>query len=65
MKEIFVENANEVADRSLILTQIWGSGDFFNARSVDVFITKFRKKLQENPNIQILNVRGYGYKLVC
>ncbi len=65
MKEILVENANEVTDRSLILTQIWGSDDFFNARSMDVFITKLRKKLQEDPQIQILNIRGFGYKLVC
>jgi DNA-binding response OmpR family regulator len=63
--QILVEHANEVTDRSLILTQIWGSDDFFNARSMDVFITKLRKKLQDDPAIQILNVRGYGFKLVC
>lgn len=63
--QILVENANQVADRSLILTQIWGADDFFNARSMDVFITKLRKKLQDDPEIQILNVRGYGFKLVC
>jgi DNA-binding response OmpR family regulator len=63
--QILVENANEVTDRSLILTQIWGSDDFFNARSMDVFITKLRKKLQEDPQIQLLNIRGFGYKLVC
>jgi len=63
--QILVEHANEVTDRSLILTQIWGSDDFFNARSMDVFITKLRKKLQDDPQIQLLNVRGFGYKLVC
>ena len=63
--QILLENVNEITDRSLILTQIWGSDDFFTARSMDVFITKLRKKLQEDPAIQILNVRGYGYKLVC
>lgn len=63
--QILVENANKVTDRSLILTQIWGSDDFFNARSMDVFITKLRKKLQDDPQIQLLNVRGFGYKLVC
>jgi DNA-binding response OmpR family regulator len=63
--QILVEHANEVTDRSLILTQIWGSDDFFNARSMDVFITKLRKKLLEDPSIQILNIRGFGYKLVC
>jgi DNA-binding response OmpR family regulator len=63
--QILVEHANEVTDRSLILTQIWGSDDFFNARSMDVFITKLRKKLQGDPQIQLLNIRGFGYKLVC
>ncbi|WP_057940230.1 response regulator transcription factor [Algoriphagus resistens] len=63
--KILLENANQITDRSLILTQIWGSDDFFNARSMDVFITRLRKKLQEDPQIQILNVRGFGYKLVC
>ncbi|MFT4856152.1 MAG: DNA-binding response OmpR family regulator [Algoriphagus sp.] len=60
-----VEHANEVTDRSLILTQIWGSDDFFNARSMDVFITKLGKKLQEDPQIQLLNIREFGNKLVC
>jgi len=63
--QILAENANQVTDRSLILTQIWGSDDFFNTRSMDVFITKLRKKLLEDPSIQILNIRGFGYKLVC
>jgi DNA-binding response OmpR family regulator len=56
---------NELTDRTLILKTLWGSDDFFNARSMDVFITKLRKKLAGDENIQILNVRGYGYKLVC
>jgi two-component system response regulator TrcR len=63
--QILLENANDITDRTRILTQIWGSDDFFNARSMDVFITKLRKKLQDDPAIQILNVRGYGFKLVC
>ncbi|WP_026955669.1 response regulator transcription factor [Algoriphagus vanfongensis] len=63
--QLLAEHANEITDRTLILTQIWGSDDFFNARSMDVFITKLRKKLHLDSNIQILNVRGFGYKLVC
>mgnify|MGYP000546874327 CR=1 FL=1 len=58
-------NKNSVLDRSIILKKLWGDDDFFNARSMDVFITKLRKKLKKDPNIQILNVRGYGYKLIC
>jgi DNA-binding response OmpR family regulator len=57
-------NKNQVLERSVILKKLWGDDDFFNARSMDVFITKLRKKLKEDPSIQILNVRGFGYKLV-
>ena len=62
---VLAEYLNDITDRTKILNQIWGSDDFFNARSMDVFITKLRKKLQDDPAIQILNVRGYGFKLVC
>jgi DNA-binding response OmpR family regulator len=56
-------NKNQVLNRSLILKKLWGNDDFFNARSMDVFITRLRKKLQRDKNIQILNVRGFGYKI--
>jgi len=55
---------NEILDRSFILKKLWGNDDFFNARSMDVFISKLRKKLKSDSQIQIINVRGYGYKLV-
>lgn len=59
------ENKNDVLDRTFVLNKLWGSDDFFNARSMDVFITKLRKKLNQDDNVQIVNVRGYGYKLIC
>lgn len=59
------KNKNQVLDRSLILNKLWGIDDFFNARSMDVFITRLRKKLRKDETIQIINVRGYGYKLIC
>lgn len=62
---LLIENKNEVLDRSIVLKKIWGNDDFFNGRSMDVFITKLRKKLNLDPNIQIINVRGQGYKLIC
>lgn len=62
---LLIENKNEILDRSIVLKKIWGSDDFFNGRSMDVFITKIRKKLNLDPNIQIINVRGQGYKLIC
>ncbi len=60
-----IKNKNQVLDRTLILNKLWGNDDFFNARSMDVFISKLRKKLSADDSIQILNVRGYGYKLIC
>lgn len=62
---LLIENKNEILDRSIVLKKIWGSDDFFNGRSMDVFITKLRKKLNLDRNIQIINVRGQGYKLIC
>ena len=57
------QKKNEILDRTFILKKLWGDDDFFNARSMDVFISKLRKKLSKDPNIRIINVRGYGYKL--
>ncbi len=62
---LLIENKNEILDRSIVLKKIWGNDDFFNGRSMDVFITKLRKKLNLDPAIQIINVRGQGYKLIC
>lgn len=59
------KNKNAVLDRSVILNKLWGNDDIFSSRSMDVFITKLRKKLKQDDTIQILNVRGFGYKLVC
>ncbi|MCL6295484.1 response regulator transcription factor [Jejuia spongiicola] len=60
-----IKNKNAVLDRSVILNKLWGNDDFFSARSMDVFITKLRKKLNRDDSIQIINVRGFGYKLIC
>lgn len=62
---LLTENKNDILDRSIVLKKIWGDDDFFNGRSMDVFITKLRKKLSLDTNIQIINVRSQGYKLIC
>lgn len=54
---------NEVMPRELALTAIWGNNDYFNGRSMDVFISKIRKHLSEDENIQIINIHGVGFKL--
>ena len=60
-----IQNRNEVLDRSMILKKLWGQDDFFTARSMDVFISKLRKKLKADESVKIVNVRGFGYKLIC
>jgi len=62
--QLLIENSNEIIERSVILKKIWGDTDFFSGRSMDVFITKLRKKLSLDPSIQIINIRNQGYKLV-
>lgn len=61
---IFCENMGELVERSFILKKLWGYDDFFNARSMDVFITKLRKYLSEDENVALSNVRGKGYRLL-
>ena len=60
--QLLIENKNDIIDRSIILKKIWGDDDFFNGRSMDVFITKLRKKLSLDPKIKIINIRNKGYK---
>lgn len=62
--ELLINSKNEILDRSLILNTIWGNDDFFSGRSMDVFISKLRKKMSDDASIQILNIRGFGYKLI-
>jgi len=61
---LFCENKNTVLDRQATLQKLWGDDSFFNARSMDVFITKLRKYLKDDPEVQIINVRGVGYKMI-
>lgn len=57
-------NRNAVVDRSEVLKAIWSDDSYFNARSMDVYITKLRKFLKDDPSIQIINLRGKGFKLI-
>jgi len=56
---------NQLIPRDVILNSVWGQDDYFVGRSLDVFITKLRKYLKEDPNIQINNVHGVGFKFEC
>ena len=57
------EHLNDIAPRELILKSIWGDDDYFSGRSMDVFISKLRKYLSLDENIQISNIHGVGFKL--
>ena len=61
--KLLLDNKNNTLTRESILKKLWGENDYFLGRSMDVFITKLRKKLKKDDSIQIINVRGFGYKL--
>lgn len=62
--KLLCENINNVLDRTVALNKIWFDDSYFNARSMDVYITKLRKYLKEDPNVELINVHGVGFKLV-
>ena len=57
-------HANEILERNYALKTIWVDDNYFNARSMDVYITKLRKLLKDDPGIEIINIHGKGYKLI-
>ena len=57
-------HANEILQRDFALKTIWIDDNYFNARSMDVYITKLRKHLREDSSIEIINIHGKGYKLI-
>jgi len=61
---LLCKNRNEVLDRQAALRAIWGDDNYFNGRSMDVYIAKLRKLLKEDERIEILNIHGKGFKLI-
>lgn len=61
---LLVQHKNQLLDRKATLLKLWGDDSPFNVRTMDVFITKLRKHLQTDNTIQIINIRGLGYKLI-
>jgi two-component system OmpR family response regulator len=62
--KLLCQNANKVLERNYALKSIWIDDNYFNARSMDVYITKLRKHLKDEPTVEIINVHGKGYKLI-
>lgn len=62
--KMFCQNRNDVLERSQALTKIWGEDNYFTARSMDVFVTKLRKYLSKDDNIDIANIHGNGFRMI-
>ena len=62
--KMFCLNLNDILPRSEALTKIWGEDNYFTARSMDVFVTKLRKYLKHDTNIEIVNIHGNGFQLL-
>ncbi len=60
--KFFADNANKVLSRNEILEKVWGSNDYFLGRSLDVFISRLRKYFKNDPNINIVNLHGIGFR---
>jgi len=62
--ELLCKHGNDILERNFALKSIWIDDNYFNARSMDVYITRLRKYLRKDPSVKILNVHGRGYKLI-
>ena len=62
--ELLCRHGNDIMERNYALKTIWIDDNYFNARSMDVYITRLRKYFRKDPSIKILNVHGKGYKLI-
>ena len=63
--KLLCNNKNKVLERNFALRTIWFDDNYFNARSMDVYITKLRKYLKQDPTVEIINVHGKGFKIIC
>lgn len=63
--QMLVENRNATVYRKDILMRLWGDDSFFNSRNLDVYITKLRDYLKDDPSIEIITIKGVGYHFAC
>ena len=62
--KLLYENRDKVIDRKEILNLLWGNDSFFNSRNLDVYITKLRSYLKDDPSLEIITIKGIGYRFV-
>lgn len=63
--KLLYENRDKIIDRKDILNLLWGNDNFFNSRNLDVYITKLRGYLKEDPALEIITIKGIGYRFVA
>ncbi len=61
---MLASNINTLVNRETILKKVWGNDDYFSAKSMDVYVSKIRKRLKDDPSIEILNAYGIGFKMI-
>ncbi|WP_029274412.1 response regulator transcription factor [Pedobacter borealis] len=61
---LLLQHKNSILDRNIALLKLWGDDNIFNARSMDVYISRLRKYFVKDTHVEILNIRGQGYKLI-
>lgn len=62
--KLLYENRDKIIDRKDILNLLWGNDSFFNSRNLDVYITKLRSYLKDDPSLEIITIKGVGYRFV-
>jgi DNA-binding winged helix-turn-helix (wHTH) protein len=63
--KLLYENRDRIIGRRDILTLLWGNDSFFNSRNLDVYITKLRSYLKDDPSLEIITIKGIGYRFVA
>ena len=63
--KLLYHNRDKIIDRKDILNLLWGSDSFFNSRNLDVYITKLRSYLKEDPRLEIITIKGIGYRFIA
>ena len=63
--KLLYENRSTIIDRKDILNLLWGNDSFFNSRNLDVYITKIRSYLKDDPSLEIITIKGIGYRFVA
>jgi DNA-binding response OmpR family regulator len=62
--KLLYENRDKIIERKEILNLLWGNDSFFNSRNLDVYITKLRSYLREDPSLEIITIKGIGYRFI-